>query len=128
MHTSPERELRPLAQVEVDLLAAEKAFHDAAARLNEANRDLDAALRLIDQHQSELDLAIAALRERSPAGSRWSSGRSSANELLLSSEYVSDSPVAAEVSDAPSANVQDLAMHFDRLREVVRGSTPCGDT
>lgn len=62
---------RSLAQIESDMIAAEEAFAEAEKRLEQAQKDRDAALAAIDRHQSELDAAVSRLRERSPTGSHW---------------------------------------------------------
>lgn len=62
---------RLLAQIENDLVTAEEAYAEADARFRQAQRDLDAALTAINKHQTELDGAMARLRERSPAASTW---------------------------------------------------------
>lgn len=127
MDPSAEGNIRPLAEVEADLLNSEKAYQDAATRMDEARRDLDAALRLIDQHQAELDSAVAALRERSAPGSRWRASLSSNDELLLSSEHMSEMAVAPALTEAPNTKVHSLSVHFERLREVAKSSSTGGD-
>lgn len=115
MPSSAERTHRPLAEVETDLLAAEKAFEDAVGRLSDAKRDLDAALGRINQHQDELDRAVAALRERSPHGSRWKAASTNKDELLLSPNQ------ATTASGGPvGAHIENLSVHFDRLRAVAQ--------
>jgi len=116
MRPSPKPATRPLAEVETDLLAAEKAFEDAVKRMNDAKRDLETALDRINQHQAELDEAVAALRERSPAGSRWKA--ISKDELQLGSDQV-----ASEVGEPLSANIQTLSEQFERLRAITRDSS-----
>lgn len=84
---------RSLAQIESDMIAAEKAFAEAEERLKQAKRDSDAALSAINQHQSELDAAVARLRERSPAGSAWKGAGSDVAVLML--EHEDSSPEEA---------------------------------
>jgi hypothetical protein len=83
----PAQNARSLAQIESDMIAAEQAYSAADERLNQAQRDRDAALAAIDKHQFELDAAVDRLRERSPAGSIWrGSGAGAAGVLMLEHE------------------------------------------
>lgn len=117
MPPSAERMTRPLAEVEADLLAAEKAFEDAVNRMNDAKRDLETALGRINQHQAELDDAVAALRERSPLGSRWKATPGN-DELLLRTE------LGTNAQNAPlSENIESLTVQFDRLRAFAADSS-----
>src|SRR5690349_8067647 len=102
---------RPLAEIEADLLTAEKEFQDAASRLNNAKQDLETALRRINQHQDELDSAMAGLRQRSAPGSHWRASSSGPGELLLSAEHVSELPVSAGAADGQNAKIHNLAVH-----------------
>jgi hypothetical protein len=82
---------RALAQIEGDLLKAEAAFADADARLKEAQRDRDAALETINQHQIEFDHGVSDLRKRSTPGSRWNPGRASPEDaLIVDAELMTD--------------------------------------
>lgn len=65
------RDMRSLAQIESDLVAAEATFANADARCKEAERERQDAFDRLNVHQVELDDAIAQLRERSIPGSRW---------------------------------------------------------
>jgi hypothetical protein len=112
------RKIRPLAEVEGDLLSAEEAFKSAVGRLNEAKRDLEGALRRINQHQTELDDAVAALRERSVPGSRWR--ENSCGELLLSPADITE--VSGEPAGCNTPNIHNLSEHFDRLRAVAQSA------
>jgi septation ring formation regulator EzrA len=119
MMASPaERTTRALADVEADLFSAEKAFEDAQSRLKDAQRDLETALGRINQHQDELDQAVAALRERSPAGSRWKTATAGMDELLLSREMAPSAP-----GGPVGAHIENLSVHFDRLRAVAEDSS-----
>ena len=113
MSPSADRTTRPLAEIETDLLAAEKAFEDAVKRLNDAKRDLETALDRINRHQDELDRAVAALRERSPLGSRWKAEAGNKDELLLTSGVATSAP-----GGPVGAHIENLSVHFDRLRAV----------
>jgi hypothetical protein len=79
--------IRPLSQIEKDLLAAEAQFSEAEARRQQAESDASAALDSINKYQAEIDAAIGRLRQISPAGSNWSAqvDRSS-NTLALKEE------------------------------------------
>lgn len=91
---SPMQHLRALALIESDMIAAEKAYTEAENRLNQAERDRDTALAAINRHQSELDAAVAHLRERSPAGSAWKAERGGAAAVLML-EHEDSSPEEA---------------------------------
>ena len=118
MPSPAERTTRALADVEADLFSAEKAFEDAQSRLKDAQRDLETALGRINQHQDELDQAVAALRERSPAGSRWKTATAGMDELLLSRELAPSAP-----GGPAGAHIENLSVHFDRLRAVAEDSS-----
>jgi len=118
MPSPAERTTRALADVEADLFSAEKAFEDAQSRLKDAQRDLETALGRINQHQDELDQAVAALRERSPAGSRWKTATAGMDELLLSRELAPGAP-----GGPVGAHIENLSVHFDRLRAVAEDSS-----
>ena len=118
MASPAERTTRALADVEADLFSAEKAFEDAQSRLKDAQRDLETALGRINQHQDELDQAVAALRERSPAGSRWKTATAGMDELLLSRELAPSAP-----GGPVGAHIENLSVHFDRLRAVAEDSS-----
>jgi len=118
MPSPAERTTRALADVEADLFSAEKAFEDAQSRLKDAQRDLETALGRINQHQDELDQAVAALRERSPAGSRWKTATAGMDELLLSRELAPSAPWGPV-----GAHIENLSVHFDRLRAVAEDSS-----
>ena len=118
MASPAERTTRALADVEADLFSAEKAFEDAQSRLKDAQRDLETALGRINQHQDELDQAVAALRERSPAGSRWKTATAGMDELLLSREMAPSAP-----GGPVGAHIENLSVHFDRLRAVAEDSS-----
>jgi len=118
MPSPAERTTRALADVEADLFSAEKAFEDAQSRLKDAQRDLETALGRINQHQDELDQAVAALRERSPAGSRWKTATAGMDELLLSREMAPSAP-----GGPVGAHIENLSVHFDRLRAVAEDSS-----
>ena len=118
MASPAERTKRALADVEADLFSAEKAFEDAQSRLKDAQRDLETALGRINQHQDELDQAVAALRERSPAGSRWKTATAGMDELLLSRELAPSAP-----GGPVGAHIENLSVHFDRLRAVAEDSS-----
>ena len=118
MASPAERTKRALADVEADLFSAEKAFEDAQSRLKDAQRDLETALGRINQHQDELDQAVAALRERSPAGSRWKTLTAKQDGYLLSPDLVPTAP-----GGAVGAHIENLSVHFDRLRAVAEDSS-----
>ncbi|HEX8056088.1 MAG TPA: hypothetical protein VF481_05465 [Novosphingobium sp.] len=88
---------RSLAQIESDMVAAEEAFAEAEKRLEQAQKDRDAALAAIDRHQSELDAAVSRLRERSPAGSHWKGRAGDPAVLML--DHEDSSPEEAALLD-----------------------------
>jgi hypothetical protein len=90
---------RSLAQIESDMIAAEAAFAEAENRLKQAQRDRDGALAAINRHQSELDGAVARLRERSPAGSGWK-GQTGDAAVVLMLEHEDSSPEEAALLHA----------------------------
>ncbi|QIG53182.1 hypothetical protein G6N82_02550 [Altererythrobacter sp. BO-6] len=73
---------RSLAEIESDLLKAEKAFLDADSRFRKAQQDRRAALSTIDKHQDELDECLLALRQRSVPGTKWCLELGQADETL----------------------------------------------
>jgi hypothetical protein len=79
--------IRPLSQIEKDLLAAEVQFSEAEARRQQAEADARAALDSINRYQAEIDATIGQLRRISPAGSNWScQADRSSNTLALKEE------------------------------------------
>ena len=74
---------RALAEIESDLLKSEAAFADADKRLEAAERDRRAAIDTINRHQMEFDTAVAGLRLRSTAGSRWRLEMGQADPALM---------------------------------------------
>ena len=60
----PMRCARNLAQIERDMIAAEKAYAQAEERRQQAVRDRAVALVAINYYQAEIDGAVARLRER----------------------------------------------------------------
>lgn len=86
--------IRPLSQIEKDLLAAEAEFTDAEARRQQAEADARAALDGINKYQGEIDAAIDRLRQISPTGSNWNRQTDRpGNVLTLKEEAPSDDPV-----------------------------------
>lgn len=113
---------RTLAMVESDLLKSEEAFSEADTRLKQAERNRRAALDAINRYQGEIDEAIAALRQRSVAGSNWSrTTRKAEDALILQSEDIaevesnSSEPNLASVSAADS-----VASHIEQLKTYAR--------
>jgi hypothetical protein len=84
--TPAEAPIRPLSQIENDLLAAEAEFSDAEARRQQAEADARAALDGINKYQGEIDAAIDRLRQISPAGSNWSRQVDRASNVLTLKE------------------------------------------
>jgi hypothetical protein len=85
--TNADELLRPISQIEKDLLTAETNYSDAETRRQQAERDGQAALAEINRFQAEIDAAIGRLRQKSPAGSNWSGQTDrSANVLTLRNE------------------------------------------
>lgn len=87
MNTIPaEATIRPLSQIEKDLIAAEGQFSDAEARRKQAEADARAALDGINKYQAEVDAAIDRLRKMSPTGSNWSRQADGASNVLTLKE------------------------------------------
>jgi hypothetical protein len=111
---NPTQSSRSLAQIESDMIAAEAAYAEAENRLNQAQRDRDAALAAINRHQSELDAAVGRLRERSPAGSVWKGkGGSAAGVLMLEHEDSSPEEAALLRARAAESGATDPAAPAD---------------
>ncbi|MBV7266317.1 hypothetical protein [Erythrobacter ani] len=109
-----------LATLEEALREAEKAFVDADTRYLEAQQDRKIAMEAINQHQIEIDAAIAELRKVSIPGTRWHLSRSEPDETLeLNAEDMVPAkaePIASK-SDLISSDAESvLASKFDRLR------------
>lgn len=92
-----------LAGIENNLLKAEEAFADADARFKEAERDRRAALETINMHQSEMDEAIAELRQHSFPGTKWRIEHGGNEEAL---ELHSEDIVKEEDQSVPSDDVE----------------------
>jgi hypothetical protein len=91
-----EGSIRPLSQIEKDLLAAEAEFSDAEARRQQAEADGRVALDGINKYQAEIDAAIDRLRQISPVGSNWKRQADRADNVLTLKEEApntSDDPV-----------------------------------
>jgi hypothetical protein len=80
------RDGRSLAQIENDLLKAEVSYAEADARFQAALGDRTCALETINQHQMELDEAVAALRQSSIAGSRWKIETGEFDDIVMSND------------------------------------------
>lgn len=104
----PAQGSRGLAQIESDMIAAETAYAEAENRLRQAQRDRDAALAAINQHQSELDAAVTRMRERSPVGSAWKAGGDD-SETVLMLEHEDSSREEAALLQAEQAGMAELA-------------------
>ena len=89
--------LRTLSQIETEMQQAEVNYAEAESRLreararlmdveqrvNEAMRDRDAALEVLDNYQSEIDFTVALLRKCSPVGSKWKSEHENVQEAMI---------------------------------------------
>ena len=107
---------RALAQIESDLLTAEAAFADADTRLKEAERDRRAAVDTINRHQMEFDKAVAELRRRSTAGSKWRLEMEKPEDaLILQTEDMAEDQ---NVSNRPKP--KSVLEEFDRLKTLVQ--------
>lgn len=85
---------RTLAEIESDLLDAEKAFDEADTRLKKAECDRRDALDAVNKHQAEIDEAIAQLRQRSIVCSKWHLDAEDADDvLILQTNDIDDDPV-----------------------------------
>ena len=112
----PLQQGRALAQIESDLLKAVAAFNDADTRLKDAEHDRRAAIGTINQHQMEFDSAVAELRKRSTAGSKWRlEMEKPENALILQSEDMAEDPIA---SNRPK--LKSVSEEFDRLKAIVQ--------
>jgi len=99
MTNRPQKTDRALAEIESELLKAEKAFVEASDRLKAAERDRQEALDTVNKHQSEIDKAIAELRQRSIAGSKWHvEPKETGNVLILEPDDMADEPVLKAVA------------------------------
>lgn len=116
---------RALADIESDLVKAEKAFVDADARFTQAERDRRTALDTINKHQTELDSAISELRQRSIAGSRWDLdvGEEEDTLNLQPEDIVEDEDENESKPDSLLSRdtKQVLAADFERLRASTQG-------
>lgn len=112
---------RNLAQIESDMIAAEAAYAEAEKRLEQAQKDRDAALIAINRHQSELDMAVSRLRERSPAGSHWNGEAvDGAAVLMLDHEDSSAEEAALLRSEDEPVEAQDQGQGADEAWEPRR--------
>ena len=110
---------RSLAEIENDLVKAETAFTDADRRMIHAKRERQTALDAINEHQSELDAAIEALRQRSTPGSRWRPDGQPDDVLSLDSEIeLSEGleDLERSTSSLSTPTVKSVAANFDRLK------------
>ncbi|MBD2841023.1 hypothetical protein [Erythrobacter rubeus] len=109
-----------LATLEEALREAEKAFVDADTRYLEAQRDRKIAMEAINQHQIEIDAAVAELRKISIPGTRWHLTRTDEDDTLeLNAEDMVPASSRAKASkpDLVSSEAEAaLAKKFDRLR------------
>lgn len=112
---------RNLAQIESDMTAAEAAYAEAEKRLEQAQKDRDAALVAINRHQSELDMAVSRLRERSPAGSHWKGADDAAAVLMLEHEDSSAEEAALLHSAEEPIEAQDRDERLGEASELRRG-------
>lgn len=107
---------RAVAEIESDLLKAEEAFADADNRVKEAERDRRTALDTINNCQMEFDKAIAELRQRSAAGSKWHLEMGGGEKaLILKPEDIGEHEIASQRSNEASVVEQ-----FDRLRAAAQ--------
>ena len=117
---------RSLAEIENDLIKAETAYSDADKRMTHAKRERQIALEAINQHQVELEAALAALRQRSTPGSRWHPDDHPEDVLSLGSE-AELSECVEDVEESPSSlsapTVKSVSAHFDRLKFHAEQST-----
>jgi len=108
---------RTLASIESELLKAEEAFIEADHRLNKAESDRRAALEKINKHQTEIDEAIATLRQGSIAGSKWGFATRKAEDALIlqPEEATEDRFESCEAKLASSAADESIASHIENL-------------
>lgn len=105
--------VRSIAAIEKDLLNAQDSFADAEKRYILARQDCDAALDRTNEHQTELDEAIADMRKRSVRGSMWRLQVDGADvPLVLQAEDIANGQEIArseEITQEEDTNDRDLA-------------------
>ena len=109
---------RTLAKIESDLREAEEAFAEADARLEEAKSERSTALGKINKHQLEIDCAIAELRQRSVAGSKWSIAKekTEGDLVLQEDDIVDDKPNSNDSKLNSAATANTVLTHIEHLR------------
>jgi hypothetical protein len=113
---------RTLAKIEGDLREAEEAFMEADTRLKIAEDDRSAALDKINKCQLEIDTALAEMRQRSVAGSKWSIAKAKADgDPVLQADDIADDQPDSDASNLSSSETADTVLsHIENLRSYTQ--------